>query len=482
MKKVLLVYPGKPGFEKKEKIPLALLFLATTLAKNNYEARILDERIEDYRKLDYNDYLCVGITTQTGNQILDGIEVAKFIKKNNKELKIVWGGVHPTILPDSTIDNEYVDIVVRGDGELILLELVRAIKDNKPLKNIKGIVYKENGKVIRNSPAELVDLDKIDFPNHDLINLKKYSYKEAFPISTSRGCSHRCSFCCVKDKWRGRSAAKIIEDIEKIIKKYNPDVINVRDNNFFFSKERIRKFCEEKIKRNIKIKWKAQCRADYFSKYDNEFVSLLKKSGCISLLFGAESGNQRILDLLKKDIKVEDTVKSIKMCGKHGIIPVLGFIIGNITETKKEVFETLNFIDYLVKINPETEIAGIFLLTPWPGTDTFTEFKKIGLKEPKTLEEWGHFNLGDIKHNIYVLRRHRHLYKTIEMVSRFPFFKKKKLKKSPIAKGHNRLPFFKEIGYRILYNSAVLRWKYKFFYFGFEWDFYNFYVRRFGRF
>ena len=479
MKEILLVFPGKPGFEERKKIPLALLFLAGPLIKNDYKVKILDERVENYKKLNYNKYLCVGISTQSGRQILHALKIAKFIRNKNPKIKIIWGGIHPTLLSDSTIKNKYVDVVVKGDGEFVFLELVNAIKDNKPLKNIKGVVYKENDKIIFNRPADPVDLDKLDLPNYDLLDLRKYYYKEGFPMITSRGCYHRCAFCCTRGKWRGRSAVKIIEDIEKEIKKYNPNIISFADNTFFYNKKRIREFCEEKIKRNIKVKWKADCRLDYFARYDDEFISLLKKSGCISLLFGAESGSQRILDLLKKDMKVKDTIDSIKMCKKHEIIPVLGFIIGSITETKKEIFETLRFMDYLIKINPKT-IISISLLIPWPGTEIFEEFKKKGFKEPKTLEGWARFNGGDINNSVHIPSRYKRLYKTIQMVSRFPFFKKNP-KKSPIAKGHNKLPLPKEIAYRFFHKCSILRWKYKFFYFGFEWNFYDMYIKRYGR-
>ena len=219
------------------------------------------------------------------------------------------------------------------------------------------------------------------------------------------------------------------------------------------------------------------CRLDYFAHYDDAFISLLKKSGLIGLLFGGESGSQRVLDdVMQKDIKVEDIIESVRKCKKHSITPVISFMIGNLGESKQEVKATLNLIDRLIKINPETEINGIFIYTPWPGGALFDKAVQAGLKVPKTLEEWGKFDMGSIDNNKYLSRRYKRYLKTIQSVSRFPFTKPI----NPIVKRHKRFHFFKELIYQFYCWSARIRWKYKFFYLGFEWRIMESYLKRFG--
>ena len=135
----------------------------------------------------------------------------------------------------------------------------------------------------------------------------------------------------------------------------------------------------------------------------------------------------------------------------------------------------------MFKINPKLDITGIFIFSPWPGTDLFEEVVRLGLKKPETLEEWGRFNMGESSHNPYIPFRYRRMYKTVQMVSRFRFLKPD-FEFDRVSKRHKRLPFFKEVAYRFLTWSAQKRWKYKFFKFGFEFDIYALYMSRFGRF
>jgi len=145
---ILLIDPEPKG-QKNLHIPLALLHVAKPLDDNGFKVRILDTRVHDYRDVDLDDVLCVGITAMTSPiQISLGLDVARHIKERRGELPIVWGGPHPSILPEETIENPYVDIIVRGEGEDTLLELVRKIDTGQSWDSVKGITYKKDGRAM----------------------------------------------------------------------------------------------------------------------------------------------------------------------------------------------------------------------------------------------------------------------------------------------------------------------------------------------
>jgi len=167
---VVLVYPkvrlDRPIWEEI-RIPLGLLTIATPLDIAGYKVKIIDQRVEKYWKKILLDELkkepiCVGISSMTGPQIKYALEVSKLVKQNSN-IPVVWGGVHPSLLPEQTLKNDFVDIVVQGEGEETFYELVRALKDKSTLNGIKGIWYKEDGKLKRNPPRPFIDLNQQPF-------------------------------------------------------------------------------------------------------------------------------------------------------------------------------------------------------------------------------------------------------------------------------------------------------------------------------
>jgi anaerobic magnesium-protoporphyrin IX monomethyl ester cyclase len=215
-KEVLLVFPGKYKAPDPQ-IPLSLLYIASILKQDHFNVRILDMRIEDFRGQSIGDPLFVGISCMSGMQIKYALEIAKFVKNQKPLCPIVWGGVHPTLLPEQTISNEYVDIVVRGEGELIVREIANQLSNNLPIESVKGISFKKAGKIMNNPDGDVIALDliPIDLP-YNLLEIEKYpSVKSGrFHIQTSRGCPHRCGFCYNisfnKSRWRGKSAKRVL--------------------------------------------------------------------------------------------------------------------------------------------------------------------------------------------------------------------------------------------------------------------------------
>ncbi|MDY6959946.1 MAG: radical SAM protein, partial [Halobacteriota archaeon] len=281
--KVLLVQPYNLDYTKASKVPtpapFALICLASVLRENGHNVHIIDRNLqENSLESEINKFYpdMVGITTFTGPMILDALEVAR-IAKDNTCAPIVWGGIHPSMLPIQTLKNSYVDVVAVGEGEQTILDLAYAIEREKSLEGINGIHYKENGKVRSNSPRKFVeDLDELPMPAWDMIDLSKYSSLQLF---TSRGCPYNCAFCYNKKfydcKWRGRSSEKVIEEISYLKSKYKTRWFVFGDDNFTCNRKRLRKICNGLIDEGIDLYWRCESRVDHIN---SEMLSLMKKA------------------------------------------------------------------------------------------------------------------------------------------------------------------------------------------------------------
>ncbi|MFH1541435.1 MAG: radical SAM protein [Elusimicrobiota bacterium] len=401
--KVLLVYSGNKG--RGFSFPMGLLYVARALIQTGLDVSLLHLGIESINKIRCEDYLFVGISMLTGNMITDGLKIAKRIKEYKKTIPIILGGVHPSLLTEQTLQNKLVDIVVIGEGEETSKELAIALLEKRNLSSVKGIAYKNSeGRVITNPPRQLINIDNIDtdLPYH-LFGEYFISKTSTISIHTSRGCPYRCGFCYSvafhKRKYRQKSAENVVAEIEYYYKKYN--ILNydfIYEDEFFIDATRGYEILNIIIKKNLQIRWKAYCRFNTFDmavkKYGNEFLELLKKSGCICLLFGAESGSQRLLDeIITKDITIDQIFRTIDKMREYKIPHRLNFMNCFPTETEKDIEATSSVIENISKNNPYIAIT-MSNLAPLPGTSIFNLLvKEYGYIPPSTLDDWGKFNM-----------------------------------------------------------------------------------------
>lgn len=397
---VLLINPNYkkrssliPIRDKLKVPPMGLMYLASSLEKAGFKIEILDLNIEVLKNrnilriIKERSPMLIGITSMTSS-IHETYRLAKLIKANFN-IPLVIGGPHATFADEEILNESTFDIVVRGEGEETLVELVRTIKKGKTLENIKGITFKKENKIIKNKPRDFIsDLDKLPFPARHLVNLEKYR-GHGFTVVTSRGCPFGCKFCQVpgKDgfKWRNRSTENIIEELKETIKKY-PNIKKVDgpahkklmvffiDDNFMVSIKRVEEICKKIIEERIKIYWSGDARADAIADASDDFLDLLKKSGCIHLYLGIESGSERILKVYNKKIKKEQVLKAAERLKKNGIYFTYSFILGYIIETREDLSETIRFAK---KVDPT--IASFRILIPLPGTPIYEEYKKDDL-------------------------------------------------------------------------------------------------------
>lgn len=433
--KIILIYPGPvgvyldgklPSILSKQKViqnivnralirpvvlPLSTLTLIPYLAKEGFEVVHIDGRVEDSIKklgeeLDDN-VLFVGISALTGNMIRYGLRYAKYIRAYNPDMTIVWGGVHVTLSPQQALEtSEYVDIVVRGEGEHTIVELAKTLQSGGGLSGVLGISYKDHGGVHHNDHRPFMEFDKQLDLNYDILSLEKYDTKDTLLYQSERGCPHRCVFCDVvvvhRKKTRKKSAQNVLKDFEYLANKFKPGKIHLVDDCFFFDLNWASEIIEGLIKKNLNINWQASCRAQYFNRTDVNYWKRARESGLDELYVGVESGSQRMLDYMKKDCTIDDIYNAVDQTTEAGILFASNFMSGFPGESQEDVFKTIEMMDALnTRYGDKVLINTINLYAPCPGTPLHDEVVKAGFKPPETFEEWGSFLIGDRMHSYW---------------------------------------------------------------------------------
>lgn len=375
--------------------PIGLTLLASFIREKGFSSSILDCEVLQIKPDNIRDYLpssapkFIGITafTQTINNAL---EIAKIVKEKYLNVKVIIGGVHATFTPEETLSSNYIDYVIRGEGEYSLLEILL----DKPLEKIKGIAFKKNGKVFINSPREIIsDINILPFPAYDLLQIEKYDYfkiggrdynKPIATIVTSRGCPGQCSYCSsnyLGDRIRFRSAEKIIEEIVFLQKNYNIRDIEFMDDNFTTDRKRVKEFCRLVLKNNLDLTWHCFSRADTV---DLETLKEMKKAGCETIHYGLESAVPQILKNINKKISFQKAKEAVLLTKKMGLKVRLSIMIGNPGETEKMVQET---IKYAISLDPYQLF--VFITTPFPGTKMLRWAKENNLTINPNLSDYG---------------------------------------------------------------------------------------------
>lgn len=415
MSKIVLFFPK---LEDKDSVllPASVLMVAAPLIKAGYEIKIIDQRIEkDWPRVIEEELnhqpLIFGISALTGKQIQHGLMASKLVK-GKSQTPVVWGGIHASLLPQQTLENQYIDFVVVGEGEETLLELAEQLKNKQNnFGEIKGLGYKKDGQIIVNPPREFVDINNLlPLPYH-LIKIDNYIATQSFAsgqsgrdiaLYTSRGCPHRCGFCYNKEfnkrRWRGKSAERVVAEMTELVKKYKITSFNIEDDEFFVDVERAKKISELIIANDLKIEIFTSCRVNYVANQMNEkYLQLLYRAGFKTLAFGVESGSARVLDLMHKDITIDQVFKTIDLLKVAGINSKYYFMAGFPTEKINDLYQTTDLIQQMKQADPQIRIPAWRVFTPYPGTDLYDLAIKQGWQPPKSLEEWAHYDFNTVK-------------------------------------------------------------------------------------
>ncbi|MBF8265427.1 MAG: B12-binding radical SAM protein [Dehalococcoidia bacterium] len=399
IRKILLINP--PWYrlfgEESPSSPLGLCYIGAVLEQNGYDVSIYNG---DFTKSGvglpsatkktrmYDTYLRVlrdhqhpiwgevrSIVTQQKPDVVgislrtsaygSALNVSHIIKEIDSSIPIVWGGVHPTALPEESLKNSQVDIVVRGEGEYTMLDLVK--NNIEKLESIPGISYKKDGQITHNPDRALIHhLDDLPFPaRHLIIDWKSCPPEALGNIFATRGCPYSCVFCASNKVWsrtvRYRSASNVISELQQLQQKFGVQQFSFEDDSFTINKKLVNEFCSTLIKERMKIRWRCETRVDLITK---DLLEQMKKAGCEEIFLGLESGSPETLRWIKKGVTVEQMRSAVEILRQVGIRFSAFFMIGFPWETTKEINETLNLMKDL-----DPFAANLSIATPYPGTE-----------------------------------------------------------------------------------------------------------------
>jgi anaerobic magnesium-protoporphyrin IX monomethyl ester cyclase len=388
--------------------PFGILYLADALEKAGFSVRLVHEEgtraniqaLVDLVSMEEPAFL--GFSVMTGPSIIPSLEASTAIKEK-RDIPIVWGGLQPTTLPEHALPKTCIDVLGIGEGEETIVELAQILSQNKPtaseLETIPGIAFKADGQVVLTEPRPFIkNLDDIDAAWH-LLDIERYICPEIYlsselggervlAVNTSRGCPWRCGFCynqaVNKRSFRAQSAPRVMQDIQELKDRHRISGIRFSEDHFFSDPQRALKIIQD-----AGIPWTATIRVDDLDRGGDNFVKDLAENHCAILRVGVEAGSQRVLNMIHKDIRLDQARRAVHLCGEYGVRIAIFFILGFPGESWDEVCETLDLIDELQGMNEYVIIPLPHIFCPFPGTPLLDVATQHGFEPPTTLEGWG---------------------------------------------------------------------------------------------
>ncbi len=409
--------------------PLGILYLGAVLEENGYEVEIVPADIlglswgEIAKKIDEFKPTVVGITTTTENRF-ESFKLAKIAKEVNPKILTLLGGPHISMAKEDTLLHiKEADLLSIGEGEKTIVELAEAIENKDSIKKVKGLIIRDNEKIIFTGEREKIkDLDSLPLPARHLVPMEKYNFfiktrdgktRKSQNIMTSRGCPFNCYFCATPVNWgrkvRGHSPERVIKEIEYLMKEYSAEFIWFYDDTLNYNPKRVHKIMDMIIERKLNIKFANEFRIDAV---DKELLEKMVKAGLEIGYFGVEAGAERVRkNIVGKNFDIEKVYQFVKWSKELGFIPGPFFIFSHYTETWEEAKETIEIMKKIKALNPEADISTA-ILHIYPGTpleriaknegilpENFSWSKKSSMKKVYTLPA----AQGDVplfKHNL----------------------------------------------------------------------------------
>jgi radical SAM superfamily enzyme YgiQ (UPF0313 family) len=413
---IVLVNPWSTPSAKKP-LPMSLLALAAVL-EGRHEYVIVDENLESapiarIAELGRRKRLqAIGVTVMPGPQLDHALPLTRALKAALPDVPIIWGGYFPSQHDETCLREPSVDFVVRGQGELTLLELLEALGKGGDLASLRSLSWRQAGALRRNPARPLVPLDELpDWP-YDSVPMERYLHshylgRRVGTHHSSYGCPFGCNFCAVVSmvnrRWLSQSPARLERILRQQQQRYGIDAVQFHDMDFFVSEARSAELSERIT--GLGLAWWALGRVDELMKYSDATWEKLRASGLKMVFCGAESGSDQVLASMNKGGKASArlTLELARRMRDFGIVPEFSFVLGNPPEPRADVDASLGFIRKLKRVNPATELV-LYMYTPVPLEGTLYEAARaLGFKFPESLDEWVS---GDWRH--FSLRRDPH--------------------------------------------------------------------------
>ncbi|WP_172822777.1 B12-binding domain-containing radical SAM protein [Paramagnetospirillum marisnigri] len=395
-KDLVLIYPPWPALEERAALqnflpPLSVLSIASFVRSKGYSVGVIDVHGQHLDEGEVRARLraarprFVGISVLT-NACVPAHRIARIVKEELPDCMVVVGGSHVEALPERSLRNSAIDIVVRGDGEDAMVEIM----EGRPLSEIPGLTYRVGTEVRHNKhrPVEM-NLDRFPMPAYDLVDFDFYfpaagSYRHlpAINVLMTRGCPGRCSFCnSARTTLRSRSPDEVVKQIRHLHDTYGIRQVQFYDDTFTVMKKHCLDFCEALAAERMDVSWTAYIRGDCFS---DDIAAAMKKAGCHQVLVGVETGNPEIAKKIGKPIDRERYKETVAIARRHGLEIRATFIIGHLGETWQTMKDTLDFA-----IELDVDLFQLNIATPYPGTQLYNEAVELGWLTSKDWYEYG---------------------------------------------------------------------------------------------
>lgn len=377
--KILLIHPRLENnfFRESALPPMGLAFVAGALREAGHrDVRILDANLSEDPMSDVESAVrshspdLVGVSL-TSPLLEAALRISRTIKGLRPEAKIVFGGVHPSLFPEETARELSVDHVVFGEGERTIVELAESVRAGRDPDGVAGVAFRKDGAVVRNAPRPLTeDLDELPAPAYDLLPLRHYyepmAVRRPFTtMITSRGCPHSCIFCntsaVLGKRYRTQSPRRILEEMKLLVREHGIREIMFKESEFALDQERAREFSALLAREKLGVIW--SCNG-HVGRMPFPLLQDMRRAGCRLIQYGVESGDQEVLNGLKKGTTIAEIRETFALTRRAGIRTVANLMIGNPGETREAILRTIALARSI-----RADYANIQVLTPFPGTE-----------------------------------------------------------------------------------------------------------------
>jgi anaerobic magnesium-protoporphyrin IX monomethyl ester cyclase len=465
--KVVLFYPAYEG--PALSAPLCLLSLASPLRNAGFQVVIVDAAIHpdylDEIKRQVHGAICLGISLLTGPMILGAIEVASASKKLRPELPVIFGGWHPSLLPQQTLKEPFVDIVVCGQGEVSLLEVVETLASGRPINDVPGVMSKGSGLHLQQSSRRLEWIANLPTPAFEMVNFNAYERvcgTRKLAYATSVGCPYACNYCTdmvfYKRRFNALPSERVISEMTDLADRYQIEEIALLDSNFPVDLRRAKEIARGIHDSRVKFRWTFQASTDFLCRMSDDEVRLLGASGVSHMGFGTESTSEAVLKLMnKRHQRVNEMFETARKAEIAGIHVTFNLILGYPGETEADrvqTFQTMSDIArefWNVSFSPN-------IFTPYPGIPIWPQLRELGVREPQSLCEWASLPLGA---NVLPWLRGREMQRLNRMLEYF-------LLNNQIRSATQHSPRLRTGVRRLL--GAPLRWRIRRNKYSFPWE------------
>ncbi len=397
---MIVLYNPKATKFRNRRFPLSILAIAAVL-EGREEFAIVDGNLDPQPTetllalLSEHPVELLAVTVMPGPQTVGAVASCREVRRLFPTVPIVWGGYFASNYTQATLNAAYVDFAVRGQGEQTFLELLEALRGRRDLKDIAGLSYKDSTNAQRHNPER--PFKKLDdfpyYPYHripaDKYLLPTFLGRRTAVHQASIGCPFRCNFCGVVTFSGSREKLEAPARTEQILRhlasSYGVDSIQFYDNNFFLREDHARELADRIAPLNMR--WWCEARTDIMMSYSDATFEAIRRAGCAMIFFGAESGSDKVLKEMNKDLHAEDTLALASRIRRFGIIPEFSIIFGNPQDPEGDTRDCIKFIRQLKQLNPDSEIV-VEHYTPVPQRAQMYGGLEGHFKFPETPDEW----------------------------------------------------------------------------------------------